>query len=59
MHEYAELRGKRVVIQGSFYPKTLTEDEIIHLEVEAGDAITVEREGYEFNATAILVLVLD
>ena len=52
----SDLKGKRVLVQGTFYPKTLTEDEIIHLEVESGDTVKVEREGYEFNATAILVL---
>ena len=51
-----ELTGKRVVIQGSFYPKTLTEEEVTHIEVEAGGKLDIEREGYEFNASSILVL---
>ena len=51
-----ELEGKRVLVQGSFYPKQLTEDEVIHLEVEAGRELNLERDGYEFNASAILVL---
>lgn len=51
-----ELTGKRVVVQGSFYPKSLSEDEVEHLEIEAGRPLEIEREGYEFNASAILVL---
>jgi len=51
-----DLAGKRVLIQGSFYPRTLSEDEVAHLEVESGGALEVRREGYEFNASGILIL---
>ena len=51
-----DLAGKRVLIQGSFYPKTLSEDDAEHLQQEAGGALEIPLEGYEFNATAILVL---
>ncbi len=48
--------GKTVLIQGSFYPKTISEADAKHLEEEAGHKIEVPREGYEFNASAVLVL---
>jgi hypothetical protein len=48
--------GKRVVIQGSFYPKEISEADAQHLEEEAGGDLVVELEGYEFNASAVLVL---
>lgn len=47
--------GKRVLIQGSFYPKVISEEDALHIEAEAGGNIEVEREGYEFNASAVLV----
>ena len=51
-----DLVGKRVVIQGSFYPKTISEEDAQHLEEEAGKELDVAREGYEFNASAVLVI---
>ena len=48
--------GKTVLIQGSFYPKQISEADAKHLEEEAGHKIEVPREGYEFNASAVLVL---
>jgi hypothetical protein len=48
--------GKRVLIQGSFYPKTTSEADAQHLEEEAGGKIAIPREGYEFNASAIVIL---
>jgi hypothetical protein len=48
--------GKRVLIQGSFYPKTISEEDAQHLEEESGGKLKVKREGYEFNATAVLIL---
>lgn len=48
--------GKTILIQGSFYPKTISEADAKHLEEEAGHKIDVPREGYEFNASAVLVL---
>lgn len=51
-----DLVGRRVVIQGSFYPKVISEQDIDHLQEESSNDIVIEREGYEFNASAILVL---
>ena len=51
-----EAEGKRVLVQGSFYPKQLTDEEYEHLQAEAGPGVEIERDGYEFNATAVLVL---
>jgi len=51
-----DLAGKRVLIQGSFYPKTITAADIEHLVEEAGQPIEIASEGYEFNASSILVL---
>ena len=52
----ADAAGRRIVIQGSFYPKEISEEDAEHLEEEAGGKIELEREGYEFNASAVLVL---
>lgn len=52
----AEAVGRRVVIQGSFYPKTLSEEDAAHMEQEAGSALRLEREGYELNASAVLLV---
>lgn len=48
--------GKRVLIQGSFYPKELSEDDVKHMEEEAGGKVALRREGYEFNASAVMLL---
>jgi Domain of unknown function (DUF4920) len=47
--------GKRVLIQGSFYPKKISEEDAEHLEQEAGKKLDIKRDGYEFNASAVLV----
>lgn len=47
--------GKRVIIQGSFYPKTISEEDAEHLEGEAADGVTIPRETYELNASAVLI----
>ena len=52
----SDIVGRRVVIQGSFYPKTISEEDVEHLEGESSGQVEIEREGYEFNASAILVL---
>jgi hypothetical protein len=52
----ADVVGKRVLIQGSFYPKTISETDVEHLQGEAASDVTFDRETYEFNASAILVL---
>lgn len=51
-----DLAGGRVLIQGSFYPKSISEADIEHLQEEAGRNIEIAAEGYEFNASSILVL---
>lgn len=51
-----ELVGKRVLVQGSFYPKVISEEDAEHLEAEAGEGLEIEREGYEFNASGVLLL---
>jgi len=48
--------GKHVVIQGSFYPKQISEEDAKHLEEEAGKPLQIKREGYEFNASAVIVV---
>jgi hypothetical protein len=48
--------GRRVLIQGSFYPKTISPEDAEHLEEEAGGSIEIALEGYEFNASSVLVL---
>ena len=35
---------------------SLSEEDAKHLEEEAGEGITVPRETYEFNSSAVLVL---
>ena len=48
--------GKRILIQGSFYPKTISEADAKHLEEESGGKLNVRREGYEFNASSVIIL---
>lgn len=48
--------GRRVLIQGSFYPKQLSAEDTEHMREEAGGDLELPRDGYEFNASAILVL---
>lgn len=48
--------GRRVLIQGSFYPKTISPEDAEHLQEEAGRPLEIPLEGYEFNASAVLVL---
>ena len=49
--------GKRIVIQGSFYPKTISPEDAEHMREEAGDeALEIPLEGYEFNASAMIVI---
>ncbi len=48
--------GKRVLIQGSFYPKKISESDAEHLREEAGGNVDFPREGYEFNASAVMIL---
>lgn len=48
--------GKHVLIQGSFYPKTISAADAEHLNEEAGGKLDVKREGYEFNASSVMIL---
>lgn len=48
--------GKRVLIQGSFYPKELDADEREHLVEESSGGLEIRPDPYEFNASAILIL---
>jgi len=52
----ADVVGRRIVIQGSFYPKVISEEDAEHLEAEAAEGVEIEREGYEFNASAVLLV---
>lgn len=55
--EYAfpkDLQGRRVLIQGSIYPKTFTKMDVEHIQAEADREISIEREGREINASAVL-----
>ncbi len=57
--EYAfpqEIEGKRILVQGSFYPKTISPEDLEHMQEEAGREVEIEAEGYEFNASAVLVV---
>jgi hypothetical protein len=52
-----EAVGKKVLIQVSFYPKSISEADVEHLQEEAGGAkVVIPREGYEFNASSVLIL---
>jgi len=48
--------GKRVLIQGSFYPKSISAEDAEHIAEEAGGKVEIPREGYEFNASSVLIL---
>jgi hypothetical protein len=50
------VEGKRILVQGSFYPKTLSPEDLEHMQEEAGREVEIEAEGYEFNASAVLVV---
>jgi hypothetical protein len=51
-----DLAGKRVLIQGAYHKKPMTAEEIEHRSVEAGKPLAVPADGYELNASAIVVL---
>jgi hypothetical protein len=48
-----DMLGKRVQIQGSFYPKTLSAEDAEHIQDESSSDVTIPLEGYEFNASAV------
>jgi len=47
--------GARVWIQGSFYEHHVSEEDALHLESEAADGVEIQRDGYEMNASAVLL----
>lgn len=51
-----DMVGKRILIQGTFYPKDISPEESEHLEEEAGKKLGLPKEGYEFNASSVLIL---
>lgn len=57
LYEFPEAAvGRRVLIQGSVYPKQLTDEEFEHLTEEAAPGVTIERTGFELNASAVLIV---
>ena len=48
--------GRRILIQGSFYPKELSEEDRAHMEEEAGEKLEIREDPYEFNASAVMLL---
>jgi len=48
--------GKRILIQGSFYKKTLSAEDAEHLKQESGGKLELPLETYEFNASAVRIL---
>lgn len=51
----ADAVGKRVHIQGSFYPKTISPEDVEHLQSEAAPGVVIPQETWEFNASAVLI----
>ncbi len=48
--------GKRVLVQGSFYRKTFSQEAVEHMQREAGRDLEIARDGYELATTAVIVL---
>lgn len=48
--------GKRILVQGSFYPKQISAADAEHLQQEAGGKIEIKRDTYEFNASSVRIL---
>ncbi|MBM3978304.1 MAG: DUF4920 domain-containing protein [Planctomycetes bacterium] len=48
--------GKRVIVQGSYYPKEIAPADIEHLREEAGGAVSIPARTHELNVSAILVI---
>lgn len=51
-----DLAGKRVLIQGAYHAKETSAEEIEHRSQEAGVDLKIPQQGYELNASAIVVL---
>jgi hypothetical protein len=50
-----EAIGRRVLIQGSFYPKEISEADAQHLESESGGT-PIPRRTFEMNASGVIVV---
>lgn len=48
--------GRRILIQGSFYPKELSPEDRAHMAEEAGGELEIREDPYEFNASAVMLL---
>lgn len=48
--------GERVLVQGSFYPKELSEEDAAHMAEEAGHKLEMPSKLYEMNASAVVLL---
>lgn len=48
--------GKRVLIQGSFYRKKISEADAQEMESESGRNLTIPRDTCEINASSVLIL---
>ncbi len=48
--------GERILIQGSFYPKEISPEDAEHMRQEAGGKLEVPEKGFEFNASAVVLL---
>lgn len=48
--------GERVLIQASFYEKVIDPADIEHMESESATPLDIPEEGYELNASAVVML---
>jgi hypothetical protein len=48
--------GKRVIVQGSYYPKEISPADAEHLREEAGGAVAFPERTHELNASAVLIV---
>lgn len=48
--------GKHVLLQGSFYPKEVAPEDVEHLQEEAGGAVEIPRQGWEFNVSGVILV---
>ena len=51
----ADAVGERILIQGSFYPKEISPEDLEHLQGEADEGVTFLAKGYEMNASAVVL----
>lgn len=48
--------GKRVIVQGSYYAKTISPADAEHLRAEAGGRVDFPQQTHELNASAVLIV---